>query len=680
MHALKLLAALAIGTGTLTAGTLFAVADSPEPPARPPACKASCAKGVPVQSRRGAKLFKNVSVRKATKADCPCAPGVCTDDCTGPGSPCCEANACCEKTACCPTAECCPGSDCCEKTDDDTTPACCEAAGCCEQTAAAPCLSDVEKEIAAALQRPITLHFQSAPLGKVLRDVATAADFNIWLDPVALTTCGIDIEEPITCHANGIRLVSALNLVLEPLGLQHAVSDDVCMITLAKTACCPSADCCPGSDCCEKTAAGETPACCEEAGCCEKTACCPTADCCPTTACCSDAKPSDCCEEAGCCVKVAAVAAPAPTCGPAATCDSPLPRTAVVVCRGESVSPPPAPKRLTACGAGACPTTACPECPPCGTGSACTATTCLERARTALTECTACPPVCSVLCGDSVCCEGACCDLLDIEAGCCPLKTLSVSISGCLTKALNSVCEPVADCFGVYADPPKGIDFYADPPKEIDFEFHFIEAGSCEPNSCDAAPALAAPYPIAYEPAGLYGVTRTAAVSPAPAVAPASAVAPAAYAAPAPAAALPVGRWTRKLNDQSVTIAVAADGKFTATCTVPDWNCSLECTGDCRATADGLLFGVVTSARALPKRGEDGKAADPVACVQVESFCQTLVDQPFSARCRVTNGSAKPAMTVSHALFGGIGFVGTPAPGEPAHLALTMFSGAYEAE
>ncbi|MEM9703740.1 MAG: hypothetical protein AAF907_14975, partial [Planctomycetota bacterium] len=182
-----------------------------------------------------------------------------------------------------------------------------------------------------------------------------------------------------------------------------------------------------------------------------------------------------------------------------------------------------------------------------------------------------------------------------------------------------------------------------------------------------ALPAFGTPIAVPMPP------VVTASAFPAPSfVTPAGYAAPVAPAAPVQTASdLPVGRWVRTLNDQSVTITIEADGSFTALCTVPDSGCCLEATGDCRATEDGLLFGVVTSAKACP-----GENKNAVACMQIEAFCRTLIDQPFSARCRVTNDT----LTVSNALFGGIGFVGTPGPGEPAHLALTMFSGAYEAK
>ncbi len=372
---------------------------------------------------------------------------------------------------------------------------------------------------------------------------------------------------------------------------------------------------------------------------CPGSACCPTDDCCPT-ACTGPA--SDCCVANGCCDAtamvnaVAAISAPAPANGCPSTCGVAAPSTAVAVCSATSLAPPPAPQRLTTCAATACPLSVCGA-GVCGTNSCGLDFTVEVADADGASVCLAPSPVCGAPnCPTTVCP--------------CPVTVCGGAVwemSPCETRA------PVA-------------------PEE-----------TLNRPSWTATAALAAPVSqgIFDEPAGLYGVRRTAAVEDVSARRSVR-IAPAAYATPIAAPpGLPVGRWTRTLNDQSVTVAVAADGTFTATCTVPNSGCSLTIAGDCRATADGLLFGVVTSAKAAPSGSDDAAAVDPMACLEVESFCRSLIDQPFSARCRVGAPSqGKPSMNVSNALFGGIGFVGIPAPGEPAHLALTMFSGAYEAE
>ncbi|WP_171189576.1 hypothetical protein, partial [Alienimonas chondri] len=91
--------------------------------------------------------------------------------------------------------------------------------------------SPQEKMIAAAMERPVSLHFEDAPLAEVLAHLSTLADINIVADPADVEAVGAGIDMPITINVEGIRLKSALNLILEPLDLGHVISDDVLKVT-----------------------------------------------------------------------------------------------------------------------------------------------------------------------------------------------------------------------------------------------------------------------------------------------------------------------------------------------------------------------------------------------------------------------------------------------------------------
>ncbi|QDT18158.1 ribosomal eL19 family protein [Alienimonas californiensis] len=442
----------------------------------------------------------------------------------------------------------------------------------------------------------------------------------------------------------------------------------------------PGSACCAEMGCCKKTAACTGAACEKTAACtgaaCEKTAACTGAACEKTAACTGAACEKTAACTGAACEKTATCDAPAPTACSLATCSDAVPATAVVVCSASSEAAPPAPSRTFACSGTACPITVCvataDACPTaaCGT-SACTTAACTK---------TAC---------ETAACSAGSCEIAACGTNACGLRgVIAKQFTTIVTSAANDLSSCAAECALACGTACRGAACDGGPcPSGVCSEI------ACETSPCKSAPACtstddcpgwvsapalaapshAIPYPIAYEPAGLYGVQRTAAVD----ATSFGYAAPAAYAVPVETnSALPVGRWTRTLNDQSVTIAVSPNGSFTATCTVPNAGCSLSVSGDCRATEDGLLFGVVTSAKVCPGSGSHDGSVDPVSCVEVEGFCRALIDQPFSARCRVKDQS----MTVSHALFGGIGFIGTPGPGEPAHLALTMFSGAYQAE
>ena len=94
----------------------------------------------------------------------------------------------------------------------------------------------------------------------------------------------------------------------------------------------------------------------------------------------------------------------------------------------------------------------------------------------------------------------------------------------------------------------------------------------------------------------------------------------------APASRIPAGTYTRTLNDQRVTVTFtptgAATGTVSGSCTVPNGGCDLTFAGDCTATADGLIYGVVCDAKTC-----DADDADPSAKLSVEAFCQAL-DRP----------------------------------------------------
>nr|ADY58456.1 type II and III secretion system protein [Rubinisphaera brasiliensis DSM 5305] len=88
-----------------------------------------------------------------------------------------------------------------------------------------------ELEIIDSLNQPISLHFDNEPLSEVFRQVAMMADINIWTDEQGLEEVGASSNTPVTMHIDGIKLKSALNLLLEPYGLAYNIDDDVLKVT-----------------------------------------------------------------------------------------------------------------------------------------------------------------------------------------------------------------------------------------------------------------------------------------------------------------------------------------------------------------------------------------------------------------------------------------------------------------
>uniref|UniRef100_A0A7C4QX10 Type II/III secretion system secretin-like domain-containing protein n=1 Tax=Schlesneria paludicola TaxID=360056 RepID=A0A7C4QX10_9PLAN len=91
--------------------------------------------------------------------------------------------------------------------------------------------SDMERQIEQSLEKRISLHEENVPLAEVIKKIATVADINIHFDPLGLEDEGITSTTPVSIDVDGIKVKSALNLMLEPLQLGYMVKDEVLMIT-----------------------------------------------------------------------------------------------------------------------------------------------------------------------------------------------------------------------------------------------------------------------------------------------------------------------------------------------------------------------------------------------------------------------------------------------------------------
>ncbi|MCS7238323.1 MAG: general secretion pathway protein GspD [Thermoguttaceae bacterium] len=92
--------------------------------------------------------------------------------------------------------------------------------------------SEQELEIERRLRTPVLLQFQNAPLSQVMDYLARMAGINMHLDPQGLTEMGVSTDEPVTINlSQEISVKSALNLILEPLGLGYVIKDEVLKIT-----------------------------------------------------------------------------------------------------------------------------------------------------------------------------------------------------------------------------------------------------------------------------------------------------------------------------------------------------------------------------------------------------------------------------------------------------------------
>ena len=562
----RLAAALVVGSGVLTAGTLYAVVD-PSAPAdavlatpAPAACHATSVEKTARPNSGCCRAAARAAKVSGAKAPCGTAAAVCSAKCVSAKvvkTACCEASTacsacpttacsadcpeqCCVTQACCPTAACaetCDEKNCCGT--DRCEADCCEE-GCCDDSA--------------------------SPVADVR---SAAADF--------CGVCGTAVKDAIDtvgCSLfKGLTEYTGCNVVRV-----EAFSD---WETARSGACGPTAGCCED-------------ACCESA----------------------------CCEDA-CCGAPAAPGESAEVFG--------LPTVAKVIDFAELLRDvAPAGRELELCGG---------EVGGCGTAGPC----CGSPAATAFDL--ALP--CSVGAGDA--------RIFSFSVGVTRNgPTCSVTKSSCPKE---TCCEPKAAAVG-FCD-------------LLSAACACGESCSCDPCGCGSSGVPASVASLIRKVAGF--------TPPAPAVAPvptparavvirtASQIAPESVAKPA----MPAGTWTRTLNDQSVTLTLSETG-FEGRCTIAHSGCAVRFAGDCSVTADGLLYGVITSAVSEPC-GPAG--ADAARRMEVEMVCRTLIDQPVSVRVR-SNGDA---MTVTDAKFAGIGIVGTPAPGDAAFLYQMLLTGQYTA-
>ncbi len=93
-----------------------------------------------------------------------------------------------------------------------------------------------ELEIQRRLKTQVEVRFDNRPLQEVMNTLAKLANVNIFLDPRGLAAEAVTTNEPIDINLTGnpISLHSALTLILEPLGLNYVIQNEVLKITSAQ--------------------------------------------------------------------------------------------------------------------------------------------------------------------------------------------------------------------------------------------------------------------------------------------------------------------------------------------------------------------------------------------------------------------------------------------------------------
>jgi hypothetical protein len=87
-------------------------------------------------------------------------------------------------------------------------------------------LTEREKKIIEALDKPTSVNWQNTMLEEVLQELSNQLGENILIDKRSLADLGIDLQRPVTLRANNLSLRTVLRQVLATYGLTFLVKDE----------------------------------------------------------------------------------------------------------------------------------------------------------------------------------------------------------------------------------------------------------------------------------------------------------------------------------------------------------------------------------------------------------------------------------------------------------------------
>ena len=97
-------------------------------------------------------------------------------------------------------------------------------------------MSPAEERIQSALGTETEVEFLDTSLTDAMTFLGDQHNIQIILDELALSEEGLQPDEPITRTLSGVSLRSALRIILQPLGLQYVIQDEVMKITTVTAA------------------------------------------------------------------------------------------------------------------------------------------------------------------------------------------------------------------------------------------------------------------------------------------------------------------------------------------------------------------------------------------------------------------------------------------------------------
>lgn len=91
-------------------------------------------------------------------------------------------------------------------------------------------LTEAEKKIIEALNKPVTVNWNNMPLDEALQDLSNSLDQKLFLDKKSIEDLGIDLRKGVTMQTNRISARTVLRQVLAAQGLTFVVKDQVIQV------------------------------------------------------------------------------------------------------------------------------------------------------------------------------------------------------------------------------------------------------------------------------------------------------------------------------------------------------------------------------------------------------------------------------------------------------------------
>ena len=91
-------------------------------------------------------------------------------------------------------------------------------------------LSDREKKLIEALDKPVTVDWVNRPFDEALQELSNVLDERLFLDKKSIEDLGIDLRRPMTLKANGLAARTVLRQILAAQGLTFVIKDEVIQV------------------------------------------------------------------------------------------------------------------------------------------------------------------------------------------------------------------------------------------------------------------------------------------------------------------------------------------------------------------------------------------------------------------------------------------------------------------